>query len=94
MSTNSGNTKRKTTEETADVSGKWTTVEKSALQKLIDTGALTVNDCASKVKACDSTFNNFSNNVIGYHLGIIRKKMISGQSSSAQNGASVHDILT
>lgn len=53
---------------------KWTDLEQNRLQKLLDKGTVSVNDSAAKVKDQDEFFDKFSNNVVGYHLGILRKK--------------------
>ncbi|KAJ6639418.1 hypothetical protein Bhyg_12162 [Pseudolycoriella hygida] len=92
---------RKDSEDVIDVDAprKWTVTEQNKLQHLIDTGDMSLNDGAAKLKDKDPTFREFSNSVIGYHLALPRKnKLKSKQPLSGVNGtgvvASVNDVFT
>lgn len=56
-----------------DTPRKWTVTEQNKLQQLIDAGVMSVSDSAAKAKDKDPMFKDFSNSVIGYHLGLLRK---------------------
>lgn len=58
----------------ANAGYKWTEVEQKRLKDLLDEGTLSIYDSAVKAKDMDEMFEKFSNNVIGYHLGQLRKK--------------------
>lgn len=54
---------------------KWTDSEQRHLEQLLNDGSLRLTDPSSKVKDFDDDlFYNYRNNVIGYHLGLLRKK--------------------
>lgn len=55
---------------------KWTDEEQQCMEKLFHDGTLSVTDNASKVKASDITFDEFSNSVVAYHWGQFKKKVI------------------
>lgn len=58
----------------ANAGFKWSELEQKRLQDLLDNGTLNVTDSAAKAKSSDEMFEKFSNNVIGYHMGLLRKR--------------------
>lgn len=54
---------------------KWGATEQTRLENYVSEGEIDVFGNASKVREIDpETFDKFSNNVIGYHLGQLKKK--------------------
>lgn len=53
---------------------KWTPTDHRRLEELLNDGSLKVNDTGAKVKELDVHFVKFSNQMIGHHLGLLKKK--------------------
>lgn len=48
--------------------------EQQRLESLIARGDIKLTDSAADARAADDSFLKYSNHVVGYHLGLIRKK--------------------
>lgn len=68
--------KRKTSDE--NCGQRWTDYEQQHLEQLISNGSVKLTDSSATVKDMDDIFDNFSNSVVGYHLGQLRKKKCNG----------------
>lgn len=67
-----GKRKQQTSDE--NCGQKWTDFEQKRLKQLLANGSVKFTDSSATVKDVDEIFDNLSNNVIGYHLGQLRKK--------------------
>ncbi|KAJ6642940.1 hypothetical protein Bhyg_07896, partial [Pseudolycoriella hygida] len=56
---------------------RWSESETQRLKDYLEDGKINLYDSASQIKSQDDIFSQFSNSVVGYHMGLLRKRKLA-----------------